>query len=198
MGIKIGSLNIDSLKVGSGDCTVYLGDTLLYSGGTPPAPSFSGKYLANYSNGTSYSADCDSDTTITEAQTKPSGYDFTKMTDCVIGSCITTIGGLAFQAGHLSSVTIMEGVTIIGQEAFEYCAQLTTDIVLPSTITAIGKWAFRSVSPSSITCLATTPPTLGSSVFDNSSNFPIYVPSESLNAYKSAWSSYSSRIQAIQ
>lgn len=37
-GIKIGSLNIDSLKVGSGDCIVYLGDTLLYSGSTPPTP----------------------------------------------------------------------------------------------------------------------------------------------------------------
>lgn len=35
MGIKIGSLNIDSLKVGSGDCTIYLGETLLYSGDTP-------------------------------------------------------------------------------------------------------------------------------------------------------------------
>ena len=45
-GIKIGSLNIDSLKVGSGDCTVYLGDTLLYSGGTPPAPhDYSQDYL---------------------------------------------------------------------------------------------------------------------------------------------------------
>lgn len=41
-GIKIGSLNIDSLKVGSGDCTVYLGDTLLYSGSTPPTPPSSG------------------------------------------------------------------------------------------------------------------------------------------------------------
>lgn len=45
-GIKIGSLNIDSLKVGSGDCTVYLGTTLLYSGGTPPAPhDYSQDYL---------------------------------------------------------------------------------------------------------------------------------------------------------
>lgn len=35
-GIKIGNLTIDSFKVGSADCKVYLGDTLLYSGGTQP------------------------------------------------------------------------------------------------------------------------------------------------------------------
>lgn len=35
-GIKIGNLDISAFKVGSGDCKVYLGDTLLYSGGTTP------------------------------------------------------------------------------------------------------------------------------------------------------------------
>lgn len=34
--IKIGNLDISAFKVGSGDCAIYLGDTLLYSGGTPP------------------------------------------------------------------------------------------------------------------------------------------------------------------
>lgn len=38
--IKIGSLDISSFKVGSDDCKVYLGSTLLYSGGTtPPTPT---------------------------------------------------------------------------------------------------------------------------------------------------------------
>lgn len=35
-GIKIGNLDISSFKVGSDDCKVYLGDILLYSGGTQP------------------------------------------------------------------------------------------------------------------------------------------------------------------
>lgn len=34
--IKIGNLDASYFKVGSGDCTVYLGSTLLYSGGTTP------------------------------------------------------------------------------------------------------------------------------------------------------------------
>ena len=38
--IKIGSLDISAFKVGSSDCKVYLGSTLLYSGGTtPPTPT---------------------------------------------------------------------------------------------------------------------------------------------------------------
>lgn len=35
-GIKIGNLDISAFKVGSSDCKIYLGDTLLYSGGTQP------------------------------------------------------------------------------------------------------------------------------------------------------------------
>lgn len=39
--IKIGNTDISAFKVGSGDCTIYLGSTLLYSGGTtPPTPTY--------------------------------------------------------------------------------------------------------------------------------------------------------------
>ena len=53
----------------------------------------------------------------------------------------------------------------------------------------------------SITIEATTPPSLPfGSGFRNTNNCPIYVPAESVDAYKSAtyWSDYASRIQAIQ
>ena len=36
--IKIGNLDISSFKVGSDDCKIYLGDTLLYPQSTPPTP----------------------------------------------------------------------------------------------------------------------------------------------------------------
>ena len=74
------------------------------------------------------------------------------------------------------SVTIGDRITSIGNDAFENHNKLT-----------------------SITCLATTPPTLGSSAFNNTNDCPIYVPAESVEAYKAAsgWSAYASRIQAI-
>ena len=37
--IKIGNLNISSFKVGSSDCKIYLGDTLLYPTDVPPTPT---------------------------------------------------------------------------------------------------------------------------------------------------------------
>ena len=42
MGVKLGTLDISSFKVGSADCKVYLGETLLYSGDTPTPPPLSG------------------------------------------------------------------------------------------------------------------------------------------------------------
>ena len=52
----------------------------------------------------------------------------------------------------------------------------------------------------SIIVEATTPPTLGYAALDGThANLVIYVPSESVNAYKTAtnWSKYASKIQAI-
>lgn len=41
MSIKLGNLDVESFKVGSGDCSIYLGTTLLYSGGTPSSTQWS-------------------------------------------------------------------------------------------------------------------------------------------------------------
>lgn len=39
-GIKIGGLSFDALKIGSSDVdAAYIGDTLVYSGSTPPTPT---------------------------------------------------------------------------------------------------------------------------------------------------------------
>jgi hypothetical protein len=70
---------------------------------------------------------------------------------------------------------------------------------IPDSVTTIGGYAFYwCTSLISVYCKATTPPSLsGSSVFDyNGSGFKIYVPAESVGAYKSAdgWSEYASAI----
>ena len=50
-----------------------------------------------------------------------------------------------------------------------------------------------------IKCLAVTPPTCGSNAFSQSGSCNIYVPDDSVNAYKTAnnWSTYESYIKPI-
>ena len=113
----------------------------------------------------------------------------------------TEIGNSAFyNCISLKSVDIPNGVTSIGSYAFSYCRALTS-ITIPSSVTSIWDYAFRYCSAlTSVTVEATTPPNLGSTVFNNThADLVIYVPSGSVEAYKSAnrWSAYASRIQAI-
>ena len=122
------------------------------------------------------------------------------LTSCTIGSGATSIGDSAFQqCSGITSIDIPNSVTSIGGAAFLNCFSLTS-ITIGNSVTSIGDAAFQSCySLTSITCLATTPPTSGFSLFYNTNNCPIYVPSGSVNAYKAAsgWSNYASRIQAI-
>lgn len=186
--IKIGNLDISSFKVGSGDCTIYLGDTLLYQ---PIPPEI--KWTAIYVGGTTSSAECDSSSTIVEREIATSN-----LASVEIGSCVTSIGESAFMnCGSITSITIPDSVTTIGVYAFLNDSSLTT-IDIPSGITSIGEAAFLNCGGlTDITVNATTPPTLGNIVFANTNNCPIYVPAELVETYKSSWSQYASRIQAI-
>ena len=112
----------------------------------------------------------------------------------------TSIGNDAFiYCTGLTSIDIPNSVTSIPNEAFQECIGLTS-CTIGSGVTSIGDAAFWECNGlTSITVEATTPPTLGSQSFDYSNSCPIYVPSASVETYKSAsgWSNYASRIQAI-
>ena len=132
---------------------------------------------------------------------KSSAFDgCSSLTSVTIPSGVTSIGGSAFDGcTSLTSITIPSGVTSIDYQAFYGCTTLTS-ITIPSGVTSIGVNAFNEcTSLTSITVEATTPPTLGLNAFNNTNNCPIYVPAESVDAYKTAtnWSSYADRIQAI-
>ena len=140
--------------------------------------------------------------TIPNSVTSISSYSFqncTSLSSVTIGNNVTSIGNGAFEdCSSLTSVTIPNSVTSIGNSAFHYCSKLI-NVTIPNSVTSIGNSAFSNCKYlSSITVNAATPPTIGKSVF-NASNCPIYVPAESVDAYKSAtnWSTYASRIKAI-
>lgn len=68
---------------------------------------------------------------------------------------------------------------------------------IPESITYIGDYAFfRCWNIKAFNCRAIEPPILGSNVFDSDIS-AIYVPTESVDAYKAAdgWKEYESLIQ---
>ena len=127
-------------------------------------------------------------------------YGCEGLTSINIPNSVKTIGNSVFYyCESLTSISIPNSVTSIGYNTFGYCRALT-NIVIPGSVTSIGYNTFSDCSGlTSITILATTPPSLGSSAFDYTNNCPIYVPAESVDAYKTAtnWKTYASRIQAI-
>lgn len=113
---------------------------------------------------------------------------------------VVGIGERAFSnCSSLLSVTIPSSVTSIGPYTFSNCSGLTT-IEIPSSVASIDKYAFRACSGlTSITCRAANVPLMGANVFtDVDKSIPVYVPSESIEAYKvaSGWSEFTN-IQAI-
>ena len=124
-------------------------------------------------------------------------YLCTSLTSVTIPDSVTTIGDYAFYwCDSLTTVTIGDSVTSIGDEAFYECRSLTS-VTIPDSVTSIGDEAFYfCTSLTSVYCEATTPPTLGRYVFAyGTSGRKIYVPAESVEAYKAAgWSIYASYI----
>lgn len=120
---------------------------------------------------------------------------------------VRTISSRAFlQCYALHKIDLGNSLTNIGNRAFMECTNLN-NITLPSTVTTIGDEVFSGCSGlTSLTCMAATPPTLGTGTFKSTDNhtvsgYPtIYVPAASVNAYKTAnnWSSFATHIQPIQ
>ena len=101
--------------------------------------------------------------------------------------------------------TIPTTVTHIAETAFMNCTGLTS-ITIPSNVEYIHEQQYvygafyGCTGLTSITVNRVTPPTIlnnGGTTFNDTNNCPIYVPSASVSAYKTAWPEYAERIQAI-
>ena len=141
-------------------------------------PKINKKYRATYSDGTTVDGDCDGNNLVRNEITK-SG-----LKTVVIGECVPAIVG----------------------ECFSDCANLTSVIIEGNTSIDHYSFARNNGHLKSITMYSTTPPPCESTAFtyfDGSyvpmTSITIYVPSQSVNAYKNArgWSKYKYKIQAI-
>lgn len=183
-----------------------------------PAPP---KWIATYSDSHIESAECSTSDTIEQNEITKTDLVSVELGECVmtigfaalnncsgltsvtIPNSVTSIDDNAFSlSSSLTSIDIPDSVTSIGHNAFYLCTSLIT-VTIGSGITSINYEAFAFCSAlTAITVKATTPPTLGGTspggyVFYNTNNCPIYVPSGSVETYKTAWSTYADRIQAI-
>ena len=125
-------------------------------------------------------------------------YGCISLTSITIPDGVTSIGVEAFcGCFSLTSITIPDGVTSIGEQAFLRCESLTS-ITIPDSVTEIGEWAFAGCeSLKEVYCKPTTPPSGDKYMFYlNASGRKIYVPTESVEAYKAAdgWKEYANDI----
>ena len=109
-----------------------------------------------------------------------------------IPSFVTTIGNNAFKnCTTLNTVKFREGLEYIGSDVFSGCTTLKR-IELPESVTSIGNNAFKdSTQLKKVILKSTTPPTLGTNVFTNtSSSLSIIVPKRCKATYIKAknWS----------
>lgn len=169
----------------SGLTSVQLGDSLISIGDyafSGCSKAFTSLELKNGVSVGNYAfANCGTLTSATiDTNSIGSGVfkDCTVLNSINIGSSVTSISSYSFQScTSLTSITIPSGVTSIGDRAFEDCYRLR-----------------------SVTVNASTPPTLGSYVFNGVDYYmKIYVPETSVDAYKAAsgWSDYADRIKPI-
>ena len=116
------------------------------------------------------------------------------LTSIAIPEAVTSLGSNCFyNCSGLTSITIPESVTSLGDDCFNYCSGLTS-IVIPDSVKSLGDGCFKSCKAmNSITMLPPTPPTVGSSIFDDTPLMTVYVADEeakTLYEAETPWNEY--------
>lgn len=138
--IKIGNLDISAFKVGSDNCKIYLGDTLLY----PQAAS--NMFVGNYTGGNQYTIECSTSTALTSANVEAAPYAKSTLLSAEVSACghdTFKIDYNAFSgATSMSAITIDGNVTKFGNQAFFHTDALKS-FTFPSKLDTIEGSCFR-------------------------------------------------------
>ena len=125
------------------------------------------------------------------------GYFPSNPKPLVIPGNVESIGSEAFSSCGIMLLTLENGVKTIGEQAFISCSFLRT-VEIPSSVESIGKEAFYCQGFESIADLAETPQPYAEEMLGSvDKTFPIYVPGQSIAAYKQAWPDYANRIVGL-
>ena len=150
-------------------------------------------------------------------------YDCSSLTEIHLPASLTSIGESAFSGcsslteihlpanltsirkgvfsgcSSLTEIHLPASLTSIGDRAFWSCSSLT-EIHLPASLTWIGGYAFdQCTSLTKVTCHALVPPTSYYYYICDSTIENLYVPAESIQAYKdSDWAYYFENILPIE
>ena len=199
-GTNIKTINGESI-LGSGDIGTYIDPNrmIVYTStdGAVVTPGSSSDFGANiisntYENGKGVIL---FDAPVTNIG-YPAFHSCNTLKTIVLPQSVTWIGDSIFKnCGNLIDITIPDGVRCIEAWAFMYCGKLSK-IIIPDKVTEIGGEVFVDCSSlEKVYCKAITPPVLGSySLEFTASNLKIYVPYDSVDAYKSRWSDYADKI----
>ena len=120
-------------------------------------------------------------------------YNVTSPTTVEVGNNTNATGVVVIPPQVTHNSTVYSVTKIIGL-AFDTCIFLTS-VTIPNTVTSIGNYAFLDcVGLTSVICNATTPITINNTVFSGVHNSSLTVPAGSVAAYQAAafWQDFNS------
>ena len=169
----------------------YIFGTNSYTGGISTTQSYHGSSTTSTTSSTYYIPETLKSVTVTGGNILYGAfYKCTRLTSVTILDSVTSIGDYAFyNCSGLTSVTLPDSVTSIGDYAFYNCSGLTS-VTLPDSVTSIGKSAFGDCSGLTSVTLPDSVTSIGKSAFSSCSGLTSVTIGDSVTSigdYAFAW-----------
>ena len=163
----------------------YIFGTSSYAGGVATKQYYYGYSSSSVAGATYYIPSALKSVTITGGNILYGAFSYCSgLTSITIPDSVTRIGNQAFQGCNgLTSVTIGNSVTSIGSEAFSYCRGLTS-ITIGNSVTSIGDRAFSGCSGLSSVKIPDSVTSIGLSAFQGCYKLVEVINNSSLNIVK--------------